>query len=77
MGMLYRRFATRTSHHYLTTEEILTAGFKLLAETLPEKLLVIWSSRPKYSLQMMMLCNKLRLFYPESAVLLCAYNYVP
>ncbi|GFT02016.1 THAP domain-containing protein 4 [Nephila pilipes] len=59
------------------TEEILTAGFKLLAETLPDK---AFGSFGRQGPEVFLTANddalqhSLKAVYPESAVLLCAYN---
>ncbi|XP_055946379.1 uncharacterized protein LOC129976696 [Argiope bruennichi] len=59
------------------SEEILTAGFKLLAETLPDKAFGSFGRQgPEVFLTANndALQNSLKNVYPESAVLLCAYN---
>ncbi|XP_054707839.1 uncharacterized protein LOC129217543 [Uloborus diversus] len=59
------------------TEEILTAGFKLLADILPEKAFGSFGRQgPEVFLTANndALQNSLKAVYPESAVLLCAYN---
>lgn len=59
------------------TEEILTAGFKLLADILPEKAFGSFGRQgPEVFLTANndALQNSLKAVYPDSAVLLCAYN---
>ncbi|XP_035207784.1 uncharacterized protein LOC118182540 [Stegodyphus dumicola] len=59
------------------TEEILTAGFKLLADTLPDKAFGSFGRQgPEVFLTANdnALQNSLKAVYPETAVLLCAYN---
>lgn len=59
------------------SEEILTAGFKLLAETLPDKAFGSFGRQgPEVFLTANndALQNSLKVVYPDSAVLLCAYN---
>ncbi|GIY71778.1 uncharacterized protein CDAR_551191 [Caerostris darwini] len=59
------------------TEEILTAGFKLLADILPDKAFGSFGRQgPEVFLTANddALQNSLKAVYPESAVLLCAYN---
>lgn len=59
------------------SENILTAGFKLLAETLPDKAFGSFGRQgPEVFLTANndALQNSLKVVYPDSAVLLCAYN---